>query len=353
MLSSKRRYTPFAIVGIVTLSTYLWATSDSTPILTIKWVGEGGGLMCCGASGDSIYGVSGPPNTLETWRWQKNLLKRRSDVRLPPGVQNTAWLGENTLAWVDGPHRESIMISNVSMQLPSHRHTSKDYFCCSRIESSGNGRYVVATFGEDVSRGHPDFENLKTRICFIDQEGKASWLPDWVPTKGGFPLVMAIPSNDGTRVAVVGKASPFRLTMVDVASSNTLWDIYVKHAVGLADVAFSPDARHLFVGGGQGRIRRFDVTSGKELDGWFATDSGEREYGQRISVIAVSADGRFVAAGTGPEGRTYIHWADSGKPAKIVVHGAGSIAVLSFSPDSTRLATYSRGWIKIWGLPSK
>jgi WD40 repeat protein len=67
--------------------------------------------------------------------------------------------------------------------------------------------------------------------------------------------------------------------------------------------------------------------------------------------MAVSLDGRWLAAGTGPEGTVYV-W-DLHKPAnekpRVFKHGQLSILVVQFSPTSDHVVALGEG-MKVWKL---
>jgi len=84
---------------------------------------------------------------------------------------------------------------------------------------------------------------------------------------------------------------------------------------------------------------------------WFATPSGREESGRPIMTVSMSPDGRFVAAGTGPEGDVYLFFTSDGH-RRVLKHGGSTILMASFSPDSKRLASYAGGEIKIWKMPA-
>ena len=93
-----------------------------------------------------------------------------------------------------------------------------------------------------------------------------------------------------------------------------------------------------------------DVKTGNVVSRWYASASGQEEYGHRISCMAVSPDGRWVAAGTGPEGLVFVGSTATNKCVKILNHGMGTILLVHFSPDSKALATFVPGTLKVWNV---
>ena len=112
-------------------------------------------------------------------------------------------------------------------------------------------------------------------------------------------------------------------------------------------VTFSADSQVVYSGGGEGCVYGLDVRTGKEVSRWFATTSGKSEYGHRISDIAASPDGKYVAAGTGPEGLIWVFSTVDGKVLKVLNHGGSTVALVHFSPDSKALASFVPGSLKV------
>ncbi|MCI0356940.1 MAG: hypothetical protein L0211_00450 [Planctomycetaceae bacterium] len=92
--------------------------------------------------------------------------------------------------------------------------------------------------------------------------------------------------------------------------------------------ALGPDGKRLFVGGGGGAIRVFDIESGLLVRSY---DGPEYE----VRAIALSPDGKTLA-GASYQG-SFLFDVDSGK--KLRQFKTGAVAVMAFSPDGTKLIT--------------
>jgi WD40 repeat protein len=90
----------------------------------------------------------------------------------------------------------------------------------------------------------------------------------------------------------------------------------------------------------------FDVATGRILSQW--------QIGGRFVGVDVSPDGRLVAGGTSISGYVYVYDAKTGKLLLRLDTDQGTHYRLTFSPDSTLLATRgTRTWkVKIWKMPS-
>jgi WD40 repeat protein len=189
--------------------------------------------------------------------------------------------------------------------------------------------------------------------------------------KGFVPVVAFAP--DGRRlVAGGGDESVLKIWDVMTEEERTVFSPTIRH---IRTVAFSPDGASLAVGGLNFSIAIYDADTGRErtqLSGRSASclaffpgdktlaaglDDGTVALwdvnagrlrkslpgaGSRISALAVSADGKWLAAGGPREGRSAANLAiwslDSDEaPGLSRVHG-GLITALAFSPDSKTLA---------------
>ena len=98
-------------------------------------------------------------------------------------------------------------------------------------------------------------------------------------------------------------------------------------------MTFSPDGEYL-LSGGKNRIQLWQVEGGKPL---------ARMEAQDVSCLAVSQDGRWIAAGTGPEKGSVLVW-DTVTNERVLTEDVGYIVGgIDFSPDSTRLVVAACG----------
>jgi hypothetical protein len=162
-------------------------------------------------------------------------------------------------------------------------------------------------------------------------------------------------SDDGKYVAVGGWGQGAGgygtgVAMVDIAARQELWT-KVLPSDNVFHVAFSPDSRLVYAGSMKGIVYAMDVKTGNVLGKWYASESGKTEEGNRISCLAVSPDGRWVAAGvTGPDGLIFVGSAATNKLVQVLKHGMGTVDLVHFSPDSKALATFVPDTLKIWNV---
>jgi WD40 repeat protein len=136
--------------------------------------------------------------------------------------------------------------------------------------------------------------------------------------------------------------------MIDVQAQKCLWIKKPWREAGLYYAAFSPDSKSVYAGGTSSAVWAFDVRSGKKLSHWYANDSGREQYGHRISCLAVSPDGKWVAAGAGIEGNVYIGSTAESRKVATLKHGGSTLLLVQFAPDSKAIASVAAGKLKIW-----
>jgi len=233
------------------------------------------------------------------------------------------------------------------------RHPVPSGWWCDQIHSSQSGDYLAVGLqenGADPPPGYRGFQHPREKIGVIAP--KATEIT-WIGTLGGKEsaannIRRLIPSNDGKFVAAAGWDNG--LAMLDCSTGEQLWWTRPPNEVSCYYAAFAPDNKIIYTGGGEGCVYGLDVQTGKIVSQWYASKSGTSEYGHRISDIAVSPDGKWVAAGTGPEGLVWIFDAAQGRAACILEHGHSTVALVAFSPDSKAVATFVPGTLKVWDV---
>ncbi len=210
----------------------------------------------------------------------------------------------------------------------------------------------------------------------------ASGPPPWVapPLKKG-DAVRSV-SADGTRIAL-GSSEGRRLEIWNLLSGTS--ERILTHSAGqFAEVAFSPDGRHLAATGPGLQTRLYDTPDGSSellgesgfgVEGRFAFSSNGSRLAQweaaeglvfdtaskkvvlrfpfhRPISLALSPDGTLLAAG---DSDNAIHLWDVDRGQKLGVlrgHVAG-IWNLAFSPDGKTLASCGDNRVKLWNPDTK
>ncbi|MCD4823010.1 MAG: WD40 repeat domain-containing protein [Phycisphaerae bacterium] len=321
------------------------------PEHVVAWVGQGGGFQYWRTSGEYVYGVSVSPVMLDVWKWDRGILKHYKKFQISQA--DVVWLSDDKYVsdvYVAGEN-SYISLTEVKTKKVLQKWLPPKGWYCSKTGGSSNGKYAALLFKEDSAYPPPghDWERARIKIGLIGPNSlELKWVGMVEGKDSGQNMRSIIPSNDGKFVAVAGWHNG--VVVVDVAKKKTLWEKRPKQAVSLGYVIFAPDSEVLYTGGGEGCVYEMEVRTGKILSRWFASQSGKSEYGHRISAIAISPDGKYIAAGTGPEGLAYVFDRKTGKRVTTLNHGGSTILIVSFSPDSKSLATFAVGKIKIWKL---
>lgn len=120
-------------------------------------------------------------------------------------------------------------------------------------------------------------------------------------------------------------------------------------------MTFSADNGVLSGGTMDGKLRKWEVATGKELQGFDAVPPSDTQSKYRPSVYAVafSHDGRVFADGFSP-GEVDIWDLSSGRQVGQIKTNLGEIRALAFSRDDSQLAVgNSQGTILVWNLHSR
>ena len=320
------------------------------PSKVIQWDWRKTGLLQWGCGGKYICGVSGEPDTLDVWVWDKGIVRKGKQYQVSGVCEPVVMADARFLHGSPVKEPGAIIVRSIETGKVVHKWALGEDWYCRMARSSTNGKYACVTVAEKYS----DVDHPRLRTAVVPQGAPAI---RWGPTLVGssmfdfLNLRMIVPSDDGAYLAVGGWNNG--VAIIDLVKNKVLWKARPDKAISPNYVAFSPDSKVIYAGGGLGCVYGMDVKTGKVLTRWFSTPTGKSVYGHRISAVAVSPDGRFVAAGTGPSGLVYLWWAKTGKRAAVLNHGLTTILILSFSPDSDALATVAGGLIKVWKMPAE
>jgi RNA polymerase sigma factor (sigma-70 family) len=166
-------------------------------------------------------------------------------------------------------------------------------------------------------------------------------------------------AHEGTSTAFKSVAfSPDSKTIatIGVDAKVRLWNAGTGKPVG---PVLEPDANHrypyanqvafldpdtLMTFGSMNAIKFWDVASGKPKRDFPGSDTS-------VSLLAYSPDGRHVAVG-GHDSTFSVYDLASGKPVRMLHNGSTEVTCLAFSPDGQQLVSGDRGFrqggIKVW-----
>ena len=220
-----------------------------------------------------------------------------------------------------------------------------------------NGKYaaVLSVSESDLTRDASKLKDLKCRVGLIDVDaGKITWVTESQPEsldeqmefQGYADLALALPTNDGKRIAIMpfvhdGKREV--AAVVDVAAHKLLWAQPSRTKVtDEFALRFSIDNSVLFVGTRGPDVVSLDAQTGKLLGSWAATPDGEHKSGYGlpcVTCIAVSPDGEYVAAVIDgvARGDVYVRSLRKKKTVRLIHGSKGVVNAVAFSPIPSTL----------------
>lgn len=175
-------------------------------------------------------------------------------------------------------------------------------------------------------------------------------------TNGPLTISAISISEDGQHVAVGGcDGSGGWVLMAAPGKGKVLWETVPDGSSAFARIVFAPDGKTLYAAGTEGVIYSFDVLTGRVQNCWGVREGKGTGHGERITGLACSLDGGYIAAGLGPTGDVYVLDTATGEVAFSVATGQATMYRLAFSPDSKYLASngVNGRTVQIWGMPSR
>jgi len=254
---------------------------------------------------------------------------------------------------IKDPNKDTILIKTMETGEELRRWEIGPEWYCKEMRTSTNGTFVVILTNQNSNVTHtPGESRVRVGILGSDLDKGIRWAPEIREKKGSLYVSRSVPSEDGRFVATVGVNNGSWICLVEVGQMRVTWDFVDDMSVGFEDAAFSPDSQTVYAAGGSGILYAFDVTTGQVKSKWLIGDGKQAEYGNRISCVAASPDGRLVAAGTGPDGKVYIWDTGTGNRVDVLQTKQATIMGLAFSPDSTRLAVtgVANQTIEVWDV---
>jgi WD40 repeat protein len=221
---------------------------------------------------------------------------------------------------------------------------------CKKIKMSQNGRYgaVSVLFKEGVRKRWFElglFDSDLKNIFFVFQRNMDA---------ENFLLCDFDITNDGSLLAGAGGKDQAWIFVTDVNNENVLWEKTFDEYGRFTSVGFSPDGKILFVSEKVRFIISLDSATGQTFRVYempkYSTPAHQK---QNISCIAVSPDGKILAADTEPAGEVWFWDIASGREIGRISASELTVSDIAFSPDSKKLATgcMVSPEIKIWKVP--
>ena len=167
-------------------------------------------------------------------------------------------------------------------------------------------------------------------------------------------LTCMVVSDDGRLVALAGeKTGQGLVVLVNVEQKRMAWAEKIPDLQRIKSLLFSTDSRTIYLRGTDNTVQILDVQTGKILKRLLTQQEIiSTARNQNTQTLAVSADGRFMAACIGAS--VFVWNCTTEKMILRISTDHKLVSGLAFSPDSRFLATSDTrqgGVIKIWRIP--
>ncbi|OHB59884.1 MAG: hypothetical protein A2173_12040 [Planctomycetes bacterium RBG_13_44_8b] len=295
---------------------------------------------------DDRLSVISKNNHIYTWQW--NDLSVWPIVAKPSASAIMPFTNDKIVYYSDSLNKLVLTDLKAAKELGS---LSAGYGAkCKKIKISSNGRFGLVSTA--FTRGTQK-DWFKLALFDYDFKDLTSVFQKNTVVED-FLLYNFTVTNDGNFIAGAGQKDNAWIFVSDVNRQEILWEKIFDEYDNFTLVEFSPNGKQLFVSERVRHILMFDAESGQLLKTFvmdkYQTPSNQK---QNISSIAISPDGKTLAADTEPAGTVWFWDIASGKKTGQIRASALTVSDIAFSPDSKYLATgcLVSPEIKIWKVP--
>lgn len=344
-MSKKNRNIIIALVIAITV-VFLMIFSNLKNPLVRRLQGPVEGTDCILTVDGKLSAVS-KNNHLFTWQWNDLSVW---PVVARPDAQIAIPVADNKVIYIPLTGYSGLVLSDFKSQKEIARLDIPYGSECEKIKLSANGKFGAASilFKEGTQKGWFKlgvFDSDLKGISFVFQKDTAA---------DKFQIDDFDVSQDGRLLAGAGYKEKGWIFVTDTKNGNILWEKTFNEYDRFTLARFSPDGKTLFAAEKVRYIIVYDSTSGQNIKVFemplYNTPAHQK---QNISCIAISPDGRILAADSEPARRVWLWDIKTGREISSFTAGELTISSIAFSPDSRFLATgcLVSPEIKIWKVP--
>ena len=344
-MNTKYRNAAIIFITALILLIMFFANRQSNFLRQLQGPTEGTGSIF--TVGDRLSDVS-KDNHIFTWQWGDLSIW---PVVAKPDALTVIPVGDNKIIWIPSAGYNGLVLSEFKEQKEIAKQDIPYSAECRKIKASSNGRFGVASvlFKEGAQKNW-----FKLAVFGADLK-EMSFVFQKDTTADNFLVCDFDVTNDGNLLAGAGEKGQAWIFVTDVKNKNILWEKTFKEYNQFTLIKFSPDGKRLFAAEKARHILAIDTATGQLLNEFVMDEYQTAAHlKQNISCMAVSFDGKVLAANTEPSGTVWLWDITSGREiGRLPVGGGLIISGVAFSPDSKYLATSCMvsPEIKIWKVP--
>jgi hypothetical protein len=289
------------------------AATDA-PVHELSWAVSGSDVLEMGQAPDGIFGIMTVPaaakgtERVELWKWNADTIVKQEAMEVvePLSLHHAIALPGNRYMACVTPRNSRDRWPMVIASIPENKKYDEKLLPqgweCEGTGVSRNGKYAAIFSPESISfpaadKPKENAQDFRYRVGVTETAAlNIYWIGELIiDSPAGDVRTIAV-SNDGQYVALGGWKG---VTVLGASEKKVFWQGRPPGVVTLGYVAFSSDGLTLYaLDSGGAYVFVHDTKDGKIRSRWCASESGNPEYGHRISCMAASPDDAWVAAGT-------------------------------------------------------
>ncbi len=338
-----KKKSPIALFLLVFAAIAIWMfIANYRSVLVHELPSPEGGAEKLSTYGKQLIAIS-VNNEIYSWLWDD--LSERPQISSIK-AQKVVAMSSDRLLLILPVANDVLVLSNLKGDKELRRLSLGVNKKCKLLQASPSGKFAVAAL--EIG----DFDK-RVQLVIIDPDLTSIWPVETKTMEEGLELNDVGISNDGSLIAAVGGGDKGWLFVAGTNDRQLLWEHYVEDCNELNKVVFSPDGETVYASESGRCVYIFDIVAKKlvkrlEIDKYKTPANNP----QTISCIAVSPDGRLLAAASSPKSKVWIWDVKTGEKIDTIRTGHFSTCSIAFSPDSSLLAGTSliNKPLKIWRI---